>query len=76
MAELTQHTVKVDAKQITDADYEAGCRILSASVKRYFEQPDVKESYEAWLETDEGKRAALPSSKRRRDKESRNNAPP
>lgn len=56
--------VKVNPKEIPDADYDVGCSILATSVRRFFEQPGVQEEFEKWKQTEEGKRAAFPSKKR------------
>lgn len=50
---------KIKASDIPDWVYAQGCRILRYSVKKYFEQPGVREAYEKWLQTEEGKLAAM-----------------
>lgn len=44
-------SVKINPKEIPNADYNVGCSILASSVKRYFEQPGTKEKYEEWLKS-------------------------
>lgn len=40
---------------ISDEAYDAGYRILSRSVKKFFELPGVKEDYERWLQNQENR---------------------
>ena len=43
--------VRINVDEIPDAVFEIACRILDTAVRRYFEQPGVKEDYEKWLPT-------------------------
>lgn len=56
--------IKVNFDEIPKADIDVGCSVLASCVRRFFEQPGVKEEYEAWMMTEEGRRAELPRKKR------------
>lgn len=49
------NNVKINVCEIPDEEYDLGCSILASSVRRFFEQPGVKEEYEEWLKSDEAK---------------------
>ena len=51
-------TIRIDPNLISDADYEIGCRVLDKAVRAYFAKPGVREEYEEWLKTEEGRAAA------------------
>lgn len=40
--------IKINPHLISEADYEIGCRILDGCIRRFFEQPGVREDYEKW----------------------------
>ena len=42
-------SVKINPDDIPDEVYDAGCRILKTSVRRFFAMPGVREDYEEWL---------------------------
>lgn len=46
-------SVKVNAKEITEADYDLGCSILASSIRCFFSKPGIKEEYEEWLKSEE-----------------------
>lgn len=58
---ITKTKSIIDPNLISDADYEIGCRILDKAVRAYFAKPGVREEYEEWLKTEEGRAAALPT---------------
>ena len=58
---ITKTKSLIDPNLISDADYEIGCRILDKAVRAYFAKPGVREEYEEWLKTEEGRAAASPS---------------
>jgi len=58
---ITKTKSIIDPNLISDADYEIGCRILDKAVRAYFAKPGVREEYEEWLKTEEGRAAASPS---------------
>ena len=55
---ITKTKSIIDPKLISDADYEIGCRVLDKAVRAYFAKPGVREEYEEWLKTEEGRAAA------------------
>ena len=57
---ITKTKSIIDPNLISDADYEIGCRILDKAVRAYFAKPGVREEYEEWLKTEEGRAAASP----------------
>lgn len=57
---ITKTKSIIDPKLISDADYEIGCRVLDKAVRAYFAKPGVREEYEEWLKTEEGRAAASP----------------
>lgn len=58
---ITKTKSIIDPNLISDADYEIGCRVLDKAVRAYFAKPGVREEYEEWLKTEEGRAAASPS---------------
>lgn len=50
--------IRIDPNLVSDADYEIGCRVLDKAVRAYFAKPGVREEYEEWLKTEEGRAAA------------------
>ena len=58
---ITKTKSIIDPNLISDADYEIGCRILDKAVRAYFAKPGVREEYEEWLKTEEGRAAASPT---------------
>lgn len=59
----------MDAVKINPADipadvYDAGCRILSKSIRSFFADPKNRRGYEEWLKTPEGQRADLTKEER------------
>ena len=58
---ITKKKSIIEPNLISDADYEIGCRILDKAVRAYFAKPGVREEYEEWLKTEEGRAAASPS---------------
>ena len=42
-------SVRINPDDIPDEVYDAGCRILKTSVRRFFAMPGVREDYEKWL---------------------------
>lgn len=42
-------SVRINPDDIPDEVYDAGCRILKTSVRRFFAIPGVREDYEKWL---------------------------
>lgn len=58
---ITKTKSIIDPNLISDADYEIGCRVLDKAVRAYFAKPGVREEYEEWLKTEEGRAAALPT---------------
>ena len=57
---ITKTKSIIDPNLISDADYEIGCRVLDKAVRTYFAKPGVREEYEEWLKTEEGRAAASP----------------
>ena len=57
---ITKTKSIIDPKLISDANYEIGCRVLDKAVRAYFAKPGVREEYEEWLKTEEGRAAASP----------------
>ena len=53
MSEAKQETTRITPDYLSDSDYELGCSVLASSVRRFFEQPGVREEYEAWLKSEE-----------------------
>lgn len=51
--------LKINPDEIPTEVYEAGCRILSQSIRRFFENPDNRSGYEAWMKTPEGQVSEL-----------------
>ena len=58
---ITKTKSIIDPNLISDADYEIGCRVLDKAVRAYFAKPGVREEYEEWLKTEEGRAAASPT---------------
>ena len=58
---ITKTKSIIDPNLISDADYGIGCRMLEKAVRAYFAKPGVREEYEEWLKTEEGRAAASPS---------------
>lgn len=54
---ITKTKSIIDPNLISDADYEIGCRVLDKAVRAYFAKPGVREEYEEWLKTEEGRAA-------------------
>lgn len=40
--------VRIHPELIPDIDYGIGCSVLKGCIKRFFEQPGVREDYERW----------------------------
>lgn len=59
-------TVHIDPGKIPDGVYEAGCRILSKSIRLFFENPNNRRGYEEWMKTPEGQRADLSREERKK----------
>ena len=51
--------MQIDISEIQDDVYEAGCRILSKSIRKFFDDPKNRRGYEEWMKTPEGQRANL-----------------
>lgn len=47
------HSTVVNAKEITEADYDLGCSILASSIRCFFSKPGIKEEYEVWVKSEE-----------------------
>ena len=56
--------VKINTAEIPGEVYDAGCRILSKSVRVFFDDPKNRRGYEAWHQTPEGQRADLTKKER------------
>ena len=59
-------TVKINPADVPDGAYEAGVRILSTSIRSFFENPKNRRGYEEWMKTPEGMRADLSREERKR----------
>ena len=46
--ELTDQPARIDPDKIPDVDYELGCRVLAASIKRILADPVKRAQYEEW----------------------------
>lgn len=51
--------VKVNPNLIPDDTYDIGCSILATSIRSFFSRSEVKQEFEAWVNTPEGANAAL-----------------
>ena len=51
--------VKINPAEIPVDVYETACRILSKSVRSFFEDESNRRGYEEWMKTPEGQRADL-----------------
>lgn len=58
--------IKINPADVPDGVFEAGVRILSKSVRSFFENPKNRRGYEEWMKTTEGKRADLTREERKR----------
>ena len=60
--------VHIDPKEIPDVDYELGCRVLAASIRRILADPAKRAECEAWKAAREkgsvGRAAHMTSQKR------------
>lgn len=58
--------VKVNPADVPDEVYEAGCRILSKSIRAFFRDENNRRGYEEWMKTPEGQRADLSREERKK----------
>ncbi len=58
--------VKIKPADIPNDVYETACRILSKSVRSFFENESNRRGYEAWRKTPEGQRAELSKEERKK----------
>lgn len=47
---MNERDVKINASEIPDDVYQTACRVLSVSVRRYFENPANQAEYQRWKE--------------------------
>ena len=58
--------VKIDPADVPSWVFEAGCEIISESIRRFYEDENNRRGYEEWLKTPEGQRASLPREERKK----------
>lgn len=50
---------KINFNDIPDGIIEAGCRIISKSIRKFYQDPENRKKLEEWRKTPDGKRASL-----------------
>ena len=48
--------VKINVDEMPDSVFDIGCSVLNSSIRRMFQDPDIRAEYEEWLKSDEAKR--------------------
>ena len=48
----------IDPKKIPNVDYEIGCSVLAASIRRLLADPKIRAEYEAWKKARSGSTSA------------------
>lgn len=47
---MPENVAKVNVAEIPDDVFQTACRVLSVSVRRYFENPENQSEYQRWKE--------------------------
>lgn len=58
--------IRINPDEIPEEVYEIGCRVLSKSIRKFYDDPENRRKYEVWKDTEDGRRANLSKEERER----------